>query len=174
MTTQKSFLDTTRSRRRAPAGKPEVLLFTDGACSGNPGPGGWAYILKHIASGKNLEASGAHPQTTNNQMELQAVIEGLGALKRPTEVRVITDSSYVEKGMTEWSPRWKSHGWRRKTSSGYEPVKNLAQWKQLDRLMQTHKVSLERVRGHAGHPENERCDELAVAAYRALANQTES
>ncbi len=151
-----------------PQPPPEVVLFTDGACSGNPGPGGWAYILRHVQSGKSREESGARMETTNNQMELRAVIEGLNALHRPTSVKVVTDSSYVEKGMSEWMHRWKNNHWRRKTSSGYGPVKNLDLWQELDRLDQIHSIVLERVQGHAGHPENERCDELAVAAYKQL------
>lgn len=101
-------------------------------------------------------------------MELTAVIRGLQALKRPTAIKVVTDSSYAEKGISEWMHRWKNNHWRRKTSSGYEPVKNLDLWQELDRLDQIHSIVLERVRGHTGHPENERCDELAVAAYKKL------
>ena len=151
-----------------PNRKPEVILFTDGACSGNPGPGGWAYILRHLGTDNNKEESGADLTTTNNQMELMAVIQGLQALKRPTVVKVVTDSSYVEKGISEWMHRWKNNHWRRKTSSGYKAVKNLELWQELDQLNQLHTIVLERVKGHAGHPENERCDELAVAAYREL------
>ncbi len=146
----------------------EVLLFTDGACSGNPGPGGWAYMLRHVPTGKVLEESGAEPATTNNRMELQAVIEGLNRLKRKTRVHVVTDSSYVQRGLCEWMPKWKAANWRRKTSNGYEPVKNLELWQELDELMNKHDLSFELVKGHAGHPENERCDELAVEAYKKL------
>ena len=151
-----------------PKREPEVILFTDGACSGNPGPGGWAYILRHLGTGKNKEESGTDLTTTNNQMELMAVIQGLQALQRPTVVKVVTDSSYVEKGLSEWMHRWKNNHWRRKTSSGYKAVKNVEFWQELDRLDRLHTIVLERVKGHAGHPENERCDELAVAAYREL------
>ena len=147
---------------------PEVILYTDGACSGNPGPGGWAFILEHVPSGKTREASGAWPETTNNQMELQAVIEGLQALRRTVSVQVVTDSSYVEQGLRDWSPRWKANGWRRKTASGMKPVKNLAQWKELDQLAGKHDLHLKRIKGHAGHAQNERCDELAVNAYKKL------
>jgi ribonuclease HI len=154
-----------------PHREPEVILFTDGACSGNPGPGGWAYILRLLGTDANKEESGADPTTTNNQMELMAVIQGLKVLKRPTVVKVVTDSSYVEKGLSEWMHRWKNNHWRRKTSSGYKSVKNLELWQELDRLDQFHTIVLQRVRGHAGHPENERCDELAVAAYRELMGQ---
>lgn len=135
---------------------------------GNPGPGGWAFILHHTPTGKTLESSGAEPFTTNNQMELRAVIEGLKRLKRRARVQVITDSNYVKQGITEWIRRWKDHGWRRKTGSGYEPVKNLNLWRELDDLVQKHDVTFSWVRGHNGHPENERCDELAVQAYKSL------
>ena len=150
----------------------EVILYTDGACSGNPGPGGWAFILHHVATGKVLESSGAKMQTTNNQMELQAVIEGLEYLKRPTRVHIVTDSSYLKQGITEWIENWKRRGWKRKTNRGLRPVKNVELWKQLDQLAQTHDVSFELVRGHRGHSENERCDELAVAAYQTLLNRS--
>ena len=150
----------------------EVILYSDGACSGNPGPGGWAVILRHLSSGKSVEVSGAVEPTTNNQMELQAVIEGLKRLTRPTLVHVVTDSSYVQQGITEWIHQWKRQGWRRKASSSYKPVKNLEQWKELDDLVQQHQVTFELVRGHSGHPENERCDELAVKAYQELSHQS--
>ena len=148
--------------------RPEVVLFSDGACSGNPGPGGWAFILRHISSGKESEASGAEWETTNNRMELKAIIEGLKKLKRKTRVHVITDSSYVKKGITEWIHGWKARNWKRKTSSGLRPVKNVDLWRKLDELILRHDTTFEQVKGHAGHPENERCDELAVAAYRKL------
>ena len=146
----------------------EVILYTDGACSRNPGPGGWAFILRHLPTGKTMEVSGSRMQTTNNQMELQALIEGLSSLKRPTRVHVVTDSSYLKQGITEWIQNWKRRGWKRKTSNGLKPVKNVQQWKQLDELDQKHELSFELVRGHVGHPENERCDELAVNAYQEL------
>ncbi len=150
----------------------EVSLYTDGACSRNPGPGGWAFILRHTPTGKTVEESGARPDTTNNQMELQAVIEGLRYLKRPTRVRVVTDSSYVKQGITEWMENWKRRGWKRKTQSGLKPVKNVEFWKELDELSQKHQLSFELVRGHTGHPENERCDELAVQAYKDLIDES--
>lgn len=146
----------------------EVLLFTDGACSGNPGPGGWAFLMRHTPTGKELEGAGADPETTNNRMELQAVIEGLKVLKRRTRVHVVTDSAYVKKGLTEWMPNWKRNNWRRRTSSGFKPVKNVELWQELDRLLAIHDTSFEQIKGHAGHPENERCDELAVQAYKNL------
>jgi ribonuclease HI len=149
--------------------EPEVLLFTDGACSGNPGPGGWAFILKHPATGKVLEQSGAEAQTTNNRMELMSVIRGLETLRRPSHVEIFTDSEYVRQGLNSWMPKWKANGWRRKSSpyskSGGE-IKNLDLWKELDSLVAEHQIKYTRVAGHSGHPENDRCDELAVAAYR--------
>ena len=143
---------------------PFVQLFTDGACRGNPGPGGWAYILRHPATGTEKEASGGAALTTNNQMELQAVISGLEALKAPSEVEVITDSAYVANGCSQWLPGWKRNGWRRKDGGQWKPVKNQELWQRLDELLSKHRVRFTHVRGHAGHPENERCDELAVAA----------
>lgn len=143
---------------------PRVELFTDGACSGNPGPGGWAFILKHPASGTEKEGSGGLGTTTNNQMELQAVISGLEMLKRPSRVRIITDSTYVAKGASEWLPNWKRNGWKRKDGKRWVPIKNVEYWRQLDELLSRHSIEFEIVKGHSGHPENERCDELAVAA----------
>jgi ribonuclease HI len=150
--------------RRSSSSPIEVHLFTDGACSGNPGPGGWAFILRHLATGKTLERTGGSPNTTNNQMELMAVVAGLSALRRACHVELFTDSVYVGKGLTEWMPRWKQNGWRRREDKKLVPVKNEALWRQLDELLQRHSVKYTRVAGHSGHPENERCDELAVAA----------
>ena len=144
----------------------EVLLFTDGGCSGNPGPGGWAFILQHPVSGKEVERHGAERETTNNRMEMMAVIQGLETLKRPTHVELISDSTYVGKGLSEWMPKWKANGWRRREGKQFKPVKNEDLWRQLDALLATHQVTFTHVRGHAGHPENERCDTLAVAAYQ--------
>jgi len=146
------------------AAVPQVVLFTDGACRGNPGPGGWAYILRHPATGVEKEDSGGSPQTTNNQMELQAVIEGLGALKRRSAVEVITDSVYVAKGAREWLPGWKRNGWRRREKNRWAPVKNVELWQSIDALLARHDVRFTTIAGHSGHVENERCDELAVAA----------
>jgi ribonuclease HI len=143
---------------------PEVQLFADGACSGNPGPGGWAFVLRHPASGKEIERSGGDRDTTNNRMELTAVIRGLDALKRPSSVEIVTDSQYVGKGFSEWLPKWKANGWRRREGSQWKPIKNEDLWRQLDALLARHTVRFTHVRGHAGHPENERCDTLAVAA----------
>ena len=143
---------------------PFVQLFTDGACSGNPGPGGWAFILRHPASGSEKEASGGAANTTNNQMELQAVISGLQSLKRASRVEVVTDSTYVAKGCSEWMPNWKRNGWRRRDGKRLKPIKNEELWRTLDELLARHQVEFQIVKGHAGHPENERCDELAVRA----------
>ena len=145
---------------------PEVQLFTDGACSGNPGPGGWAFILRHAATGKELESSGGERETTNNRMEMMAVIRGLEALKRPARVEIISDSIYVGKGLSEWMPKWKLNGWRRREGGQLKPIKNEELWRQMDELLAKHQVRFTHVRGHQGHPENERCDTLAVAAYQ--------
>jgi len=141
-----------------------VQLFTDGACSGNPGPGGWAFLLRDLASGTEREGSGGLPETTNNQMELLAVIQGLSALKRPCDVQLHADSVYVLHGMKEWMAGWKRNGWRRKNGSRWEAVKNVELWQQLDQLQEVHRITFHHIKGHSGHPENERCDELAVLA----------
>ena len=146
--------------------QPEVLLFTDGACSGNPGPGGWAYILRHTQTGNEKEASGGERETTNNRMELTAVVEGLSALKRRCYVEVLTDSEYVRRGLSEWMAGWKRNGWQRREQGKLKPVKNVDLWKKLDELVAKHRLKFTRVAGHSGHPENDRCDELAVAAYQ--------
>lgn len=143
---------------------PVVQLFTDGACRGNPGPGGWAYLLRHPATESEKEASGGAAQTTNNQMELQAVISGLNALKTRSRVEVVTDSVYVAKGSREWLPQWKANNWRRRDGRSFKPVKNEDLWRELDRLLGRHDVHFTIIRGHQGHPENERCDQLAVQA----------
>jgi ribonuclease HI len=145
-----------------------VRLFTDGACSGNPGPGGWAYILEHPASGKIRDASGAELRTTNNRMELTAVIEGLSSLRSRCNVELITDSQYVGKGIQEWLPKWKAQNWKRKEGGRLKPVMNEDLWRQLDELLARHQVKVTYVLGHSGHPENEACDRMAVAAYKAL------
>jgi ribonuclease HI len=145
---------------------PEVHLFTDGACSGNPGPGGWAFLLVHPATSKTLERSGGEPLTTNNRMELKAVIEGLSTLKRPSRVELFTDSVYVGKGLMEYLPKWKANGWRRKDGTKLVPIKNEELWQMLDELIARHQVKYTRVAGHSGHVENDRVDELAVAAYQ--------
>jgi ribonuclease HI len=144
--------------------RPKIHLFTDGACRGNPGPGGWAYILRHLASGREKEDSGPAKRTTNNRMELMAVIRGLEALKQPCDVVVFTDSEYVRRGLSEWMAKWKANGWRRREGTAWKPVKNEELWKRLDELIAVHHVEYKRVAGHSGHPENERCDQLAVEA----------
>jgi len=136
-------------------------LYTDGACSGNPGPGGWAYILRHPGSGAEKEGSGGEPSTTNNRMELISVIEGLQALDRPCKVDLYSDSQYVIKGLKEWLDGWKKKGWKRGRN---DPVMNVDLWKKLDELRSIHRMQYHWVRGHNEHPENERCDRLAVAA----------
>jgi ribonuclease HI len=143
-----------------------VELYTDGGCSGNPGPGGWAFILKHPATGKTLEQSGGEAVTTNNRMELMAVIRGLETLKKPSRVELFTDSVYVGKGLSEWMPKWKANNWRRREKGRWAEVKNEDLWRELDALAQRHRIQYTRVAGHSGHPENDRCDELAVAAYQ--------
>lgn len=146
--------------------RPLVHLFTDGACSGNPGPGGWAYLLRHPSSGKEVEASGGEAMTTNNRMELRAVIEGLSALKSPSSVDLYSDSQYVLNGLREWLPAWKARGWR---TADKKPVKNQDLWERLDELGARHDIRFHWIRGHNEHPENERCDQLAVAAAREAA-----
>jgi len=149
---------------------PVVQLFTDGACRGNPGPGGWGCILRHPTSRSEKELSGGEALTTNNKMELQAVISGLEALKSRSDVEVVTDSSYVAQGCSSWLPGWKRNGWRRKEGNSWKPVKNVDLWQRLDELLSQHRVRFTHVRGHMGHPENERCDELAVAAAMKFMN----
>ena len=145
---------------------PQVQLFSDGGCSGNPGPGGWAFILKHPASGKELEKSGGEKETTNNRMELTAVIRGLETLKSPSAVELYTDSKYVGQGLSDWMPKWKANGWRRREGKGWAEVKNEDLWRKLDALAGVHQLKFIWVAGHSGHIENERCDVLAVAAYQ--------
>ncbi len=134
----------------------DITIYTDGACSGNPGPGGWGAILVHGENRKEL--SGGEPETTNNRMELQAAIEALGALKRPCKVAMYTDSVYVRDGITKWIQGWQRNGWR---TAAKKPVKNVELWQALQAALQQHDVDWHWVKGHAGHPENERADELA-------------
>ena len=133
-----------------------VALFTDGACRGNPGPGGWGAVLRFKDSERELH--GGEALTTNNRMELMAVIKGLQALKRPCDVDVTTDSQYVKNGITQWIHNWKRNGWR---TAARKPVKNDDLWRLLDEAVARHKVSWHWVKGHSGHPENERADALA-------------
>jgi ribonuclease HI len=140
-----------------------VWVYTDGACRGNPGPGGWAALLRY--RGQEQALSGAERDTTNNRMELTAAIRALAALKRRCRVELTTDSEYVRNGITLWLPRWKQRNWR---TAGRKPVKNLDLWQELERLVAAHDVGWHWVRGHAGHPENERVDRLASAAIDRL------
>ncbi len=136
----------------------KIELFTDGACSGNPGPGGWGSILRY--NGHTKELSGGEALTTNNRMELTAVIEGLKALKEPCEVSVITDSQYVCNGITKgWAVKWKNNGWKKPDKT---PAKNPELWDELLALLDIHNVRFTWIKGHNGHPENERCDRMAV------------
>ncbi len=139
-----------------------VAIYTDGACSGNPGPGGWGAVL--ISGAHRKEISGGEAGTTNNRMELTAAIEALRALNRQSEVDLFTDSSYVKKGITEWIASWKRNGWRRRSGKRFLPVKNEDLWRELERLVGTHLVRFHWIEGHAGHAENERADELARRA----------
>jgi ribonuclease HI len=133
-----------------------IEVFTDGACKGNPGPGGWGAVLRYGEHEKEL--SGGETRTTNNRMELMAVIQALEALKRPARVCVTTDSQYVKRGITEWMPKWKRNGWM---TAERKPVKNKDLWERLDRALSAHEMEWAWVKGHAGHPENERADALA-------------
>lgn len=150
--------------------QPDVILYTDGACSGNPGPGGWAAILKHPATGSVRKLSGGDASTTNNRMELTAVIEGLKSLKggKRWRVRLVSDSKYVIDGLTQWIKGWIANNWRRGKKAGSPPVKNTELWKTLHTLAEQNEMTYEHVRGHSGHPENEECDRLAVAAIEKL------
>lgn len=142
---------------------PEVTIYTDGACSGNPGPGGWGVLL--VFGEHQKELSGGERSTTNNQMELTAAISGLEALTQSCTVTLYTDSQYVKNGITDWINGWRKNGW--KTSKG-QPVKNQDLWQRLDSAIQKHEVKWAWVRGHAGHTENERVDKLAVAARDSM------
>ena len=133
-----------------------IYIYSDGACKGNPGPGGWGALL--VTDGHRKEICGGEANTTNNRMEMTAVIRALESLKRPSTVEVHTDSQYVQKGISEWMTGWKRRNWR--TADG-KPVKNQDLWLQLDALSQLHRIEWKWVRGHNGHPENERADELA-------------
>jgi ribonuclease HI len=140
-----------------------VQLITDGACLGNPGPGGWAYILRY--KDKKKEAFGSEPHTTNNRMELTAAVEGLRALKEGCEVEITTDSEYLKNGITQWIHGWKRNGWK---TSAKKPVVNQDLWMALDDVVQHHKTTWKWTKGHANHADNNRCDELATAAARSV------
>jgi len=141
-----------------------IHIYTDGACKGNPGPGGWGALLRF--NGEERELFGGEASTTNNRMELTAVIEALGALKRPSHVMLHTDSQYVQKGITEWIHGWKARGWR---TASKEPVKNVDLWKRLDEAAARHDIHWIWVKGHAGHEGNERADALANKGVEAAA-----
>lgn len=144
----------------------KVVIHTDGACEGNPGPGGWAALLRHGAHVKEL--CGAEPATTNNRMELTAAIGALRALREPCEVELFTDSEYLRDGITSWVAAWKARNWR---TADRKPVKNDDLWRQLDEVCVRHKVQWHWLKGHAGHPDNERCDKLARAEIAKLRKQ---
>ena len=136
-----------------------IEIYTDGACSGNPGPGGWGALLRW--NGHEKELSGGEEETTNNRMEMMAVIKALEALKGPSEVELYTDSKYVMDGITKWIEGWKAKGWK---TAGKKPVKNQDLWQRIDALVSEHNVTFHWVKGHDGHPENERADYLATSA----------
>lgn len=150
------------------ASLPHVQLYTDGACSGNPGPGGWAFILRHPVSGAEKEVSGGERETTNNRMELMAVIQGLSALNKRSFVDLYSDSQYVLNGLKEWMDAWKKRGWK---TADKKPVKNQDLWQQLDFLKTQHDIRFHWIRGHNEHPENERCDQLAVQAAKLAGSE---
>lgn len=140
---------------------PSVIAYTDGACSGNPGPGGWGVLL--LSGKQEKELSGGEAETTNNRMELMAAIMALESLKKPCTVEVVTDSEYVRKGITEWIKGWKARGWK---TADKKPVKNVDLWQRLEVAIERHKVTFSWVKGHSGHPENDRADALAVAGAK--------
>jgi ribonuclease HI len=144
----------------------EVVIYTDGACKGNPGPGGWGALL--VYKGAEKELWGGDPNTTNNRMELMAAIAGLIALTRPCSVKLVTDSQYVMKGIQEWLPNWKKRGWK---TAARQPVKNADLWQQLDEQVNRHQVEWQWVRGHTGHPGNERADQLANRGVSELGSR---
>lgn len=146
-----------------------VEIYTDGACRGNPGPGGWGVLLRY--QGKTKTLHGAEPHTTNNRMELLAAIRGLEALNRSCRVDLFTDSQYLRKGMTEWLANWKKSQWR---NAQKQPVKNVDLWQQLDALSATHHIAWHWVKGHSGHPENEQADQLANDAIDKMLESTAS
>ena len=148
---------------KAASARKIVEIFTDGACSGNPGPGGWGAVLRYGAVEK--EMNGGEPQTTNNRMELMAAIMAIGAVKRPCEIHLHTDSEYLRQGITTWIHSWKARGWK---TADKKPVKNVDLWQRLEAAIETHDVKWHWVKGHSGHPENERADELANIGLDAM------
>jgi ribonuclease HI len=152
----------------------ELFAYTDGACSGNPGPGGWGVLLRAMDGEqivKERELCGGDPETTNNRMELLAAINALESLSRPSRITVVTDSAYVKNGVTGWIHGWKRNGWK---TSSKKPVKNVELWQRLDEAQSRHDVTWKWVKGHAGHPENERADELARAGMAPFKQKAKS
>lgn len=153
---------------------PDLVAYTDGACSGNPGPGGWGVLLRAMRGDqivKERELSGGEADTTNNRMELMAAIMALETLRQPSTITIVTDSAYVKNGVTGWIHGWKRNGWR---TANKKPVKNVELWQRLDAAQARHQVSWEWVKGHAGHPENERADELARAGMAPFKSGAEA
>ena len=153
---------------------PELLAYTDGACSGNPGPGGWGVVMQAVDAGavvKERELSGAETPTTNNRMELMAAIAALEALERPATITIVTDSTYLRDGIRQWIHGWKRNGWK---TSAKKPVKNADLWQRLDTAQARHTVRWEWIRGHAGHAQNERADALARAAIKVLRDKAKT
>ena len=144
--------------------KPQVMIYTDGACSGNPGPGGWGALLRF--GGREKELSGSERKTTNNRMEITAAVMALKALKEPCQADIFTDSEYLKRGITEWIHNWKKLGWRRGKPGKTYPLKNADLWQELDAVIAEHEVTWHWVRGHAGHQYNERVDKLAREAIK--------
>ncbi|MGP8270467.1 MAG: ribonuclease HI [Terracidiphilus sp.] len=142
----------------------QVTLITDGACNGNPGPGGWAYILRYRQDA--MERAGGAPDTTNNRMELRAAIEGLKALLEPCEVLLFSDSRYLLEGITSWRHKWRVNGWTRRRKAKAYPLANSDLWEELDQLAEKHIVRGQWIKGHSGHLDNERCDQLAADQAR--------
>jgi len=153
----------TAGEKSGPAQPEPVEIFTDGACSGNPGPGGWGALLRYKAQEREL--SGAEAKTTNNRMEMMAAIAALEALKRPSRVRLTTDSTYLRDGITKWIIAWKKRNWK---TASKKPVKNVDLWQRLEAALESHDVAWHWVKGHSGHAENERVDELAREAIADL------
>jgi ribonuclease HI len=144
--------------------KPQVVIYTDGSCSGNPGPGGWGALLQFGKHKKEL--SGAERETTNNRMEITAAVMALRALKEPCQVELYTDSEYLKKGITEWIENWKKLGWRRGSPGKTKPLANADLWQELDRAIRSHEIKWHWLRGHDGQAGNERADQLAVSAMK--------
>jgi ribonuclease HI len=147
----------------------QIEIYTDGACRGNPGPGGWGAVLRYNAHEKLLK--GAEPHTTNNRMELSAAIAGLSALKESVKIHLTTDSEYLRRGVLEWLPQWKKRGWK---TADKKPVKNQDLWEKLDQLITNHEIEWHWVKGHSGHPENELADQLANQAIDEMLKKGEA